>query len=588
MSTPLAHIDNKNKPLRISRFFPFIDWLFHYKREDLSGDIIAGIIVTVMLVPQSMAYALLAGLPPQVGLYASIAPIMVYGLLGTSRFLSVGPVAIDSLLVAAGISALQPESTEAYIGMAVILAFQIGIIQILMGLLRVGFVVNFLSHPVLSGFISAAAIVIAFSQLKHLLGIEMPRFDYFYEQLFYVAQHVSEINPIAVTIALTSILILLFFKKQVGTILRQSNVPESYIIPLTKIGPLVVVVLGTIIVGLFGLQEQANISVVGEVPAGLPSLVIPIFDLKLWQNLLPTALTISLVGFTESISLAKSLASKKRIKVDANQELVAIGASNLSAAFTGGYPVAGGLGRSVVNFNAGANTGLASMITAILMALTVLFLTPLFYYLPRAVLAGIIVVAVIGLIDFKTLTHTWSYNRTDALSLIVTFLAVLFMGIQNGILLGAVVAIALYLWRTSRPHIAVIGRIGDTEHYRNILRHDVHTEDHILAVRVDESLYFPNAQYLENTILGFIADYHDVEHVVLVCSAVNYIDSSALQVLGNLKRALNDSDVAFCLAEVKGPVMDRLQKIGFVDAIGKDNIYLSTHQAMQALTKSPA
>lgn len=559
-----------------------ISWLLNYQRENLSGDLIAGIIVTVMLVPQSMAYAQLAGLPPEIGIYASIVPLFIYGLLGSSRALAVGPVAIVSLMVGTGISQLNPQNLGEYLSFAVTLALLVGIIQMLMGVLRIGFLVNFLSHPVLSGFINAAAIVIGFSQLKHVTGIAIPRTESTHEIILYALEHLKDINWLTVIIAALSIGTLFYFKNGLGKQLKQWNIPEPWIMPITRSGPLFVVAMGVLTVAIFHLDSQ--IAIVGTVPAGLPPMTMPMIEVSTWQTLFPTALAIALIGFMESISVAKSLASKKREKVNANQELVAIGAANLGAAFTGAYPVAGGIGRSVVNFAAGANTGLASIITAVLMGVTVIFLTPLFYYLPQAVLASIIIVAIISLIDPAVFKHTWDYNHVDAISLVVTFLAVLFISVETGILLGVGVGISLFLWRTSQPHIAVVGRVAETEHYRNILRHDVQTHPNIIGVRVDESLYFPNAQYLEAMLLETVADNPAVKHLVLICSAVNYIDSSALEVLEALIKEMRDAGVGFYLAEVKGPVMDKLQKIGFIEHLGQDNVFLSTHQAMCKLS----
>lgn len=569
--------------MQVSRFLPFMDWLLNYRRDNLSGDLIAGVIVTVMLVPQSMAYAQLAGLPPEIGIYASIVPLLIYGLLGSSRVLAVGPVAIVSLIVATSINQLGPENMSQYLQLAITLALLVGIIQLLMGLLRIGFMVNFLSHSVLAGFINAAAIVIALSQLKHLLGVDMPRTEHTHETVAELLRHLGQVNAVTLLIGGISIALLVFFKRNLAGLLKSWKVPDNLILPISRSGPLIVVLFGVLSVTLFDLNASAGVAIVGTVPAGLPDLTTPTFDLGVWQQMLPLALSIALIGYMESISVAKSLASKKRQKVDANQELVAIGSANLGAAFTGAYPVAGGIGRSVVNYSAGANTGLASIITAALMAFTVIFLTPLFYNLPQAVLAAIIVVAVAGLIDLNVFRNTWRYNKADAASLGVTFLAVLFIGVETGILLGVATAIVLYLWRTSQPHYAIVGRIGDTEHFRNVERHPVETYTRVVAVRVDESLYFPNAQYLENILLGVVADNPQVEHVVLVCSAVNYIDMSALEVLEALVDELHDSGVQFCLAEVKGPVMDRLERAGFVEHIGRDNIYMSTHAAVETL-----
>lgn len=567
----------------LTRALPFLDWLVHYRRENLVGDLMAGLIVAIMLVPQGMAYALLAGLPPQVGLYASIAPLIIYGLLGTSRSLAVGPVAIVSLLVATAITPLAEPGSLQYIQYALVLALLVGLIQLGMGLVRLGFLVNFLSHPVISGFTSAAAIVIGFSQLKQLLGVSIPRTEYLYQGVLYAGQHLAETNLITLGIGLGSIGLLLYFKYGLAAQLQRWGLAEALVVPVAKSAPLVVVLLGTGLVWIFGLDRQAGVSIVGQVPAGLPALTIPLLDLNLWQILLPTALAISFVGYMESISVAKSLASKRRQKVEANQELIALGAANLGATLTGGYPVTGGFSRSVVNFAAGANTGLASIITAGLIALTVIFLTPLFYFLPKAVLAAIIMVAVMGLIDVATFRHVWRYNKADAASLAITFLAVLTVGVETGIVVGVIATILLYLWRTNRPHVAIVGRLGQTETYRNVKRHSVKTCPHIIAMRIDESLYFANTKFLEDKVLCAIADRPEVKHLVLIGIAVNFIDASALETLESLIVELRDAGVEFHLAEIKGPVMDRLKAIGFVDKIGADHIHLSTHEAMQAL-----
>ncbi len=562
---------------------PLLDWLRHYRRADLTGDVLAGVLVTIMLVPQSMAYAMLAGLPPQVGLYASIAPLVLYSLLGTSRTLAVGPVAMVSLLVATGVGSLAAPGSAEYVTLALMLAAMIGVIQLLMGGIRLGFLVNFLSHPVLSGFTSAAGLVIGFSQLKHLLGISLPSAHHPYELLLHSLRHVGATHGMTLAIGLSSVALLLYCSTWLQRHVQRLNVPPLLWEPLTRSGPLVVVLLSTLAVWLFGLHDNAGVKIVGAIPAGLPPLRFPAFPWGSVGALFPVALTIALVGFLESISIATTLASKRRQKVEADQELIALGAANLAAACTGGYPVTGGLSRSVVNFTAGARTNLASLITAALMALTVLFLTPLFYYLPQATLAAIIVVAVSNLIDVATCIAVWRYSKADAASLIATFAGVLVFDIEIGIALGVATALGLYLWRTSRPHIAVVGRVGGTEHYRNVLRHHVKTSPNILTVRVDESLYFANTRYLETTLLSLVADRPDVKHVVLVCSAINFIDASALETLETLLAKLRDAGVALSLAEVKGPVMDGLQKTDFLTHLGVDRVFLSTHQAVQTL-----
>ncbi len=574
---------SKSQKQKLSNYLPFVDWLFNYHKGYLVGDIMAGVIVAIMLIPQAMAYALLAGLPPQVGLYASILPPIIYALFGTSKALAVGPVAMVSLLVATGVGEFAQPNTPQYLIYAVVLALLVGILQTFMGLVRLGFLVNFLSHAVISGFTSAAALIIGLSQLKHLLGINLPQTESFYQLLEAIVNNLSQTNLVSLGIGLSSIALLVCFNKPLDNYLKSRQLAPSLITPITRSGSLLVVLASTLLVWSLKLEQTANIKIVGDIPAGLPPVTLPNFDLTIWQKLLPIALTISFVGFMESIAVAKSLASKRRQKIDANQELIGLGTANLGAAFTGGYPVTGGFSRSVVNFTAGANTGLASIITALLLGLVVLFFTPLFYFLPQTALAAIIMVAVFGLVDVSTFKQMWRYNKADALSLLVTFFAVLITGIETGIIIGIFTSLVLYLWRTSRPHMAVVGRLGDSEHFRNILRYDVKTYPHVTAIRVDESLYFANTNYLEEHLIKLIHEQPEVEHLVLICSGINFIDASALETLENLIEGLKESGISFYLAEVKGPVMDNLLRVGFIDKLGADHIFLSTHQAMKAL-----
>lgn len=567
---------------RLKKLVPLLHWASRYRRQDLVGDLMAGVIVTIMLMPQAMAYALLAGLPPQVGLYASILPLFLYGILGSSRTLAVGPVAIVSLLVANGVGSLAPQGSADYLQLALTLALLVGLIQLALGLFRLGFLVNFLSHPVLAGFTSAAALVIAFSQLKHLLGINIPRLEFF-QLIVYALTHLQETNVFAVALGLASIALLLVFKYLLPGWLQRRGVRRAMALPLTRSAPFFVVLAGTLVVAVFQLHQTNDLSIVGQIPAGLPALTIPSGDVAIWQTLLPVAAAISFVSYMESIAVAKSLASKRREKVDANQELIALGIANVGAAVTGGYPVTGGFSRSVVNFEAGANTGLASMITAALIALTLIFLTPLFRYLPQAVLAAIVVVAVIGLVDVKTLRHIWHYNRGDAASFVLTFVVVLVAGVETGILVGVAAAMLIFIWRSSRPHVAIIGRVGNTEIYRNVLRHDVRCCPDVVAVRIDESLTFANAHFLEDTVLGIVADRPEVDHFILVGTAINFIDASALETLESLHHELRDAGVTLHLAAVKGPVLDRLRRIGFLDRVGESHIHLSTHDAIMSI-----
>ena len=564
----------------LKRYLPLLEWLPDYSSRTFANDSMAGLIVAIMLVPQGMAYALLAGLPPEVGLYASIVPLIFYGLLGSSRALAVGPVAIVSIMVASTLGEITEAGSAGYLAGAVLLAFLSGAILLGMGLARVGFLVNFLSHPVISGFSSAAALIIGFSQLKHILGMEIPRSHLITDTIGHAVSNLGLLNPSTLAIALGSLAILLAFKSKVTELLENAGVDSSLAGAIGKSGPLVAVILTTIIVWIGQLNQSAGVKIVADIPPGLPPLALPEFDLALMHQLLPAAALISIVGFLESISVAKSLASKRRQKVDPDQELLALGAANIGASLSGGYPVTGGFSRSLVNFTAGAVTPFASIITAILIAVTLVLFTPLLYFLPKATLAAIIVVAVANLVDFKTLKHAWSYDKMDALSLIATFIAVLLLGIELGIIAGAGLSIALYLWRTSRPHMAVVGRVGETEHYRNVLRHEVQTDPRVLAIRVDESLYFANTAYLETEILARVADQPEIEHLVLIMSAVNFIDASALESLENLVDRLGDAGVKMHLTDVKGPVMDRLQRTSFLEHLGGGKVYLSIHAAM--------
>ncbi|MCD4686848.1 MAG: sulfate permease [Anaerolineae bacterium] len=465
-------------------------WLRGYRWRALPGDTVAGAVVAVMLVPQGMAYALLAGLPPQAGLYASILPALLYGLLGSSRALSVGPVAIVSLLVAQSIATQQPADTATYAELALVLALLVGLLLIIMSTLRLGVLVNFLSPPVLAGFTSAAALVIALSQLEHLFGISVPREPRVVDTLHDIIRELPNINGVTVVMGLISCGALWFIAYRLDRVLQHPPLPHSPRRALVRMGPLVVVVAGTLVVWSFRWDTHAGVTIVGDVPNGLPPLTRPTFDWDVWRALLLSALTIAFVGYMESISIAKALAHKCRQTVNANQELLALGVANLGAAFTGAYPVAGSFSRSSVNLTAGAHTGLASIITALLIAVTLLVLTPLFHFMPQAVLGAIVVVSVSSLLDLKTPRDLWRTNRPEAITWGVTFGAVLILGVDLGIIMGIASGLLLRLWITSRPNISEIGRVAGSEHFLCTKRHTVQTVPHILLLRIDASLYF--------------------------------------------------------------------------------------------------
>ena len=540
-------------------------------------------VVAIMLVPQSMAYALLAGLPPQAGLYASILPLLIYAVLGTSRVLVVGPVAIVSLMVASSLEPLAAAGSEQYVQHAITLALLCGIFLVLLGLLRVGFLVNFMSHPVLAGFTSAVALIIGFSQLKHLLGLEIPSSHNIHKIFWLVIKDISDVNVVTLAIASTSLLLLAACRQMVRPFVRRGLIGEVAAEVLSKAMPLLVVVLMIALTWFLGLTENFGVDVIGQIPMGLPALAVPAPDWSLWRELLPVAALISMIGFLEGISIAKSLASKRRRKVIPNQELVAIGAANIAASFTGGLPVAGSISRSVVNHAAGAKTPVSVIIAALLVGLTLLLFAPILQFLPKAVLASIIIVAIASFIDFRSLRHAWAYNKADGLSYLAAFAAVLALGPEFGILIGIGVSLGLYLWRTSRPHIFIVGQVEGSETYRNTLSHDVRIFRKLLLVRVDESLYFANGDYLEEQVLRYVADRPEIKDFVLICSAVNDIDASALDTLERLIERLRDAGVRMHLSELKDPVMDRLQNVHLFAMLAPGRVFQSTHDAVMAL-----
>ena len=555
------------------------DWLQQYQSTWLAGDVIAGAIVTVMLIPQSLAYAMLAGLPPQAGLYASLLPIFAYALFGSSMTLAVGPVAVASLMTATALAPLAIAGSVDYAALAVILALLSGVMLFVFGILRLGFLAYFLSHPVISGFISGSAVVIAIGQLKYIFGINTPRGGII-TTLHGLIVGFPTLNVSTTLLGCGALLFLFFARSYLATVLKHIGLSAKSADLSAKLAPMMVVIVATLIVNLGQLDQQAQVSVVGNVPAGLPSLVIPSIQLHDIQAIWLPALLISLVGFVESVSVAQSLALKRNQRITPNKELLGIGAANIASALSGGYPVTGGFARSVVNFSAGANTPAAGVVSAILMAVVVAVATSWFYYLPHAVLAATIIVAVLGLIDFKTLQQSWHYDRADAISLILTFFGVIFLGVEEGIVIGVVLSLAVVVWRSSRPHMAVVGRVPGTEHFRNIDRHDVELVHGLIALRIDESMYFANAQVLEDKIEGLVAASSDTRAVLLIMSAVNQHDSTALTMLDELEKNLQAKHIRLQFAEIKGPVLDRLLNTDLGQRM-QDRIFLSTHQAFQ-------
>jgi SulP family sulfate permease len=567
--------------LRLLPSLPILEWGRRYDRDTLVSDLVAAIIVTMMLIPQSLAYALLAGLPPEIGLYASVAPLLLYAVFGTSRVLAVGPVAVVSLMTAAAIGEHAVAGSPQYWAVAITLAFLSGVMLLIMGVLRLGFLANFLSHPVISGFISASGLLIAASQLKTLMGVKAEGHNVIDLAQALISQ-LPNIHVLTLVVGVLATAFLFWVRKGLKPLLIRVGLNARLADVLAKAGPVAAIAVTALLAWILDWKGQ-GLRLVGSVPQGLPPLTLPLWDLALWQSLAMPALLISVVGFVESVSVGQTLAAKRRQRIEPNQELVALGASNLSAAFTGGFPVTGGFARSVVNFDAGAQTPAAGVYTALGITLASLFLTPALYFLPQATLSATIIVAVLSLVDLGMLERTWAYSRTDFLAALATLLMTLVQGVEVGLVVGVAVSLVLFLYRTSRPHIAEVGQVPGTEHFRNVLRHHVATSPRLVSLRVDESLYFANARALEDRINDLVAERPALKHVVLQCSAINDIDASALESLEAIDHRLRDAGLRLHLSEVKGPVMDRLQATEFVARLS-GKIYLSHYQAIAQLS----
>jgi SulP family sulfate permease len=564
----------------LSSWLPILDWGRRYNRDTLVSDGVAALIVTIMLIPQSLAYALLAGLPAEVGLYASVAPLLLYAVFGTSRVLAVGPVAVVSLMTAAAIGEHAVAGTPEYWAIAITLAFLSGAMLTLMGVLRLGFLANFLSHPVISGFISASGLLIAASQVKTLMGVTAEG-ENFFALVYSLFLHATNTHMLTLTMGILTTAFLFWARKGLKPLLLGMGLKARLADVLTKTGPVAAIAVTTLLT--WGLDWQGQgVRIVGTVPQGLPPLTMPLWDMALWKELAIPALLISIVGFVESVSVGQTLAAKRRQRIEPDQELVALGAGNLSAAFTGGFPVTGGFARSVVNFDAGAQTPAAGVFTALGITLASLFLTPALYYLPQATLAATIIVAVLSLVDFGILKRTWAYSKADFLAVLATLGGTLGLGVEAGLVIGVSVSLALFLLHSSRPHIAEVGLVPGTEAFRNVLRHAVKVSPELISLRVDESLFFANSRALEDRVNNAVASNPHLKHVVLQCSAINSIDASALESLETIEKRLRDSGVTFHLSEVKGPVMDRLQGTEFLHELS-GKVFLTHYQAIKEL-----
>lgn len=566
----------------LSRYLPILDWGRHYNRSTLTNDLIAAAIVTIMLIPQSLAYAMLAGLPPEVGLYASILPIMAYAVFGTSRTLAVGPVAVVSLMTLAAASSIAPPGSADFIAATLVLALLSGLILVFMGILRLGFLGNLLSHPVVSGFITASGIIIATSQLKSIFGISasgeaMP------ELVATLVANIDSVNIPTLIIGLTSAAFLFWVRRGLKPLLMKTGLAARPADLIAKAGPIAAVAVSTLAVIALDLEAK-GVKVVGSIPQSLPPFSVPLMDMELWQQLAGPALLIAVIGFVESVSVAQTLAAKRRQRINPDQELIGLGAANVTASFSGGYPVTGGFARSVVNFDAGAETPAAGAFTAVGILVAALFLTPFLYALPIATLAATIIVAVLSLVDFKTPREVWRFSKPDFAALFVTISVTLLAGVEPGVVSGVLLSLALYLWRASRPHAAIVGRVPQTEHFRNIRRHAVIIHPQILTIRIDESLTYLNARWLEEFVLAEVAERPYLRHLILMCSAVNAIDASALESLEAINQRMMDAGVKLHLSEVKGPVMDALKR-SHLPALLSGDIFLSQNQAFDDLVK---
>ena len=553
----------------LKNYVPILSWLPNYDKNNFRGDISAGLTVGVMLIPQGMAYAMLAGLPPIYGLYASLVPLFLYAMFGTSRQLAVGPVAMVALMVAAGVSTFAEPGTGEYITLAILLAFMIGVIQFGMGILRLGFLVNFLSHPVITGFTSAAAIIIGLSQLQHLLGISLPRTNQIHEILYYAIQNINNVNIPSLLLGITGIAGIMILKKWKKTFPSQ----------------LLIVAIGIIAVWLFGLHEK-GVRIIGQVPEGLPSFSIPAIDTGTMQSLLPIALAIALVSFMESIAVAKAMVHRHRdYTLDSNQELIGLGAANIGGSFFQSFPVTGGFSRTAVNDQAGAKTGLSSIISAGLIGITLLFLTPLFTYLPTSILAAVIVAAVFGLIDVKEMKFLWNTKRDDFAMLAITFLATLLIGIKEGIATGVVLSLIMVVYRSTKPHVAVLGKLPGTHTYRNVKRFPQAEQfDDILIIRFDSQLYFANVEYFKATLRKLEKEKEKpLKLVIIDAASMTSIDASGIHALREVIEDYKKRGITLYLTGVIGPVRDTLYHAGIIQYLGEDNFFLDVDEAMEYL-----
>lgn len=565
----------------LNKYFPISIWLQNYTKEDLNGDIFAGIITAILLVPQGIAYAMLAGLPAQVGLYASILPPLIYAFLGTSRTLSVGPVSIAAIMIASALSAPEISVLGSSVENAIILAAEGGLILLIMAVLRMGGLVNFISHPVLTGFTSGAAILIILTQIPHLLGLSKNQCGI---DLACYSSYFQHINTYTAGLAILSLSLLLSFGSPLASLLNQFKVKKNIITGISKCAPLLTVVLTTVLVSFYQLSENQHVTIVGEIQSGLPKISFSFLsNMTQWKALLSSASFIAIIAYVESVAIAKVTANLRNQKINPNQELIALGAANLATAFSGGMSVAGGFSRTMVNFSAGARTQMAMIIAVIILSVAVIFFTEQFTYIPKAALAAIILIAILPLVKLREIITTWKYDKSDGLAELITLLGVLTLGIEEGIALGVIITILSFLRRTSRPHIAIVGKIKDTQHFRNIKRHQAETWENLTLIRVDENISFANFNYILDFIEDEIINNSQLKHVVLIFSSVSHIDTTAFEALENLINSLKKQNIILHLAEVKGPVFDKLKQTNFLNHLSPGKVFFKTIDAVEAL-----
>lgn len=570
--------------LTLFDWFPILRWARGYGRGQLGGDLTAAAVVTLLLIPQSLAYALLAGLPAVMGLYASMLPLVVYALMGTSPVLGVGPAALRSVMSLAAVGAVATVGSPEFVAASLLLAVLVGGVLLLMGALRMGFIAGFLSAPVLSGFVTASGLLIMISQLPHVLGVPL-RSSNLWGFAHSLWQQAGAVHAPTLGVGVTAMLALWSTKRWLQAGLQRLGLPPGAADLAHKAAPLFIIAVAIGLTATLGWQDR-GLAVLGSVPGGLPPFtlgtLLGVAPATLQALLLP-ALLIAMLTFVEQISIAQTFAAKRRERVDSDAEMRAIGAANLAAGLTGGHAVGASFSRSAVQHGGGARTPVTLLLTALLLGTVSLFFTPWLHQLPLAVLAATILMALGSLLDFASFARTWRYSRADFAAQALTFAATLLVDLVTGLMVGVIASLTLHIWRSSRPHIAVVGNVPGTEHYRNVLRHEVTTQPHILGLRVDESLFFANARYLEDRIGAEWSTRPDVRHVVLQCTAVNAIDASALESLRSIHQRLQAAGVQLHLSEVKGPVMDRLRRSDFLDRLS-GQVFLTHHQAVTSLT----